>query len=96
MPAIPYSQWSCERSRRVVEALFLDEGPIFTNGAKQIGGTLIDKLGEVKIWSRVLTGMTPFSDQLLSLTRHMWREVGIDLLITKGRTGAEWLRGGHS
>ena len=45
----------------VVEALFFDEGPVFTNGAKPIGGTLIDKLGEVKIWSRVLTDPTPFS-----------------------------------
>ena len=28
----------------VVEALFFDEGPIFTNGAKPIGGTFINKL----------------------------------------------------
>ena len=44
----------------VVEALFFDEGPIFTNGTKPIDGTLIDKLGEVEIRGRVLTGQTPF------------------------------------
>ena len=38
----------------VGEALFFDEGPTFTIGAKPIGGTFIDKLGEVKIRSRVL------------------------------------------
>ena len=60
----------------MVEALFLDEGPILTNGAKPIGGTFIDKFGEVEIWSRVLTGPTPFSGQLLPLTRHMCRGGG--------------------
>ena len=59
----------------MVEALFFDEGPIFTNGTKPIDGTLIDKLGEVEIRSRVITGPTPFSGQLLPLTRDRCRGV---------------------
>ena len=59
----------------VVEALFFYEGPIFTNGTKSIGDTLIDKLCEAEIRGRVLTGPTPFSGQLLPLTRHMCRGV---------------------
>ena len=80
----------------VVEALFFYEGPIFTNGAKPIGCTFIDKPSEVEIRCRFLIGPTPFSGQLLSLTRNRCRGVGLDLLITKGRTGAEWHKGGHS
>ena len=53
---------------RVVEALLFDEGPVFTNGAKTIGDTFIEKLSEVKIRRRFLTSPTPFSSQLLSLT----------------------------
>ena len=64
----------------VVETLFLDEGPIITNGAKLIGDTFIDKFGEVEIWSRVLTGPTQFKGQFLPLTRHRCRGVGLDCL----------------
>ena len=85
-----------KKSSGVVAALFLDEGPIFTNDAKPIGDTFIDKLGEVEIWSQVLTGPTPFSGQLLPLIRHRCRGVGLDLLITKERTEAKWHRGGHA
>ena len=80
----------------MVEALFLNEGPILTNGAKPIGGTFIDKFGEVEIRNRVLIGQTPFSGQLLPLTRHRCGGVGLDLLSTKGHTGVEWHRGGYS
>ena len=80
----------------VVEALFLDEGPIFTNGTKPIDDTFIDKLCDVEIRSRVLTGPTLFSGQLLPLTLHRCIGMGLDLLSTKGHTGAEWHRGGNS
>ena len=60
----------------VVETLSFDVGPILTNGAKPIGGTFIDKFGDVEIQSRVIIGPTPFSGQLLPLTRHKCREVG--------------------
>ena len=48
----------------VVEAIFLDEGPILTYGTKPIGGNFIDKFRDVKIRRRVLTGPTLFSGQL--------------------------------
>ena len=80
----------------VVEAFFLDEGPILTYGTKPIGGTFIDKFRDVKIWSRVLTGPTPFSGQLWALTRHRCIGMGLDLLSTKGLTGAEWHKEGNS
>ena len=80
----------------MVDALFLDEGPIFINGTKPIGGTFIDKLCDVEIQSRVLTGLTSFSGQLLPLTQHRCIGMGLDLLSTKGHTGAEWHRGGKS
>ena len=54
----------------VVEALFFDKGPVLTDGAELIGGTLVDKPRDVEIRGRVLTGPTPFSRQLLPLTRH--------------------------
>ena len=72
----------------VVEAVFLDEGPTFRNGTKPIGGTFIDKLCDVEIRSRVLTGPTPFSGQFFPLTRHKGRGVGLDVLRSKGCTGA--------
>ena len=77
----------------VVEAFFLDKGPVLTYGTKPISDTLIDKLGEVEGRSRVLTSPTPFCGQLLSLTQHRCRGLGLDLLGTNGRTGAEWHRG---
>ena len=60
----------------MVEALFIDEGPIFTNGAKPIGDTFIDKLSEVEIRRRFLTGSTSFSGQLLPLSQHRCKGVG--------------------
>ena len=54
----------------VVEALFLDEGPILTYGTKSIGGPFIDKFLDVEIRGWVLTGPTSFSGKLLTLTRH--------------------------
>ena len=80
----------------VVEAFFLDEGPILTYGTKPIDGAFIDKFRDVEIQSRVLTGPTPFSGQFLPLTRHRWRGLGLDLLGTNGHIGAEWHRGCHS
>ena len=76
MATIPYSHGLAKEVVGVVEALFFYEGLIFTNGAKLIGGTFIDKLGKVEIRSRVLTGPTPFNGQLLPLTRHRCRGVG--------------------
>ena len=54
----------------VVEALFLDNGPILAYGTKPIGDTFIDKFCDVEGRSRVLIGSTPFSGQLLTLARH--------------------------
>ena len=54
----------------VVEALFLDKGPILAYGTESIGGTFIEKIGDVEGRSQVLTGQTHFSGQLLTLARH--------------------------
>ena len=54
----------------VVETLFFDKGPVLADGAEPIGGTLVDKPRDIKIRGRVLTGPSPFSRQLLPLTRH--------------------------
>ena len=85
-----------KKSSGVVEALFLDEGPIFTNGTKLIGDTFIDNLCIVEIRSRVLTGPTPFSGQLLPLIQHRGKGVGLDFQSSKGHTRAKWPKGGHS
>ena len=54
----------------VVEDLFFDKGQVLTDGAEPIDGTLVDKARNVEIRGRVLNGPTPFSRQLLPLTRH--------------------------
>ena len=68
----------------------------FANGAKPIGGTLIDKLGEVECWSQVLTDPTLFSGQLFPLTRHRGKGMSLDFRSSKGHTRAKWRKGGHS
>ena len=55
---------------RVMETLFFNKRPILADGSEPIDGTLIDKSRYIKIWGRILTGLTPFCRQLLPLTRH--------------------------
>ena len=45
---------------RVMETLFFNKRPIFADGAEPISGTLVDKSRYIKIWGRILTGLTPF------------------------------------
>ena len=59
-----------EEVLRVVEALFFDKRPVLTDGAEPIGGTLVNKLLDVESRGWVLTNPTPFSRQLLPLTRY--------------------------
>ena len=62
----------------VVEALFFDKGPVFTDGAESIGSTLIDNPRDVEIQRRVLTGPSLFSRQLLPLTRHWCKKENLE------------------
>ena len=64
----------------VVETLFFDKGLVLEDGSKPIGGTLVDKPRDVEIRGRVLTGPTPFSRQLLPLTRHWYNKENLDFL----------------
>ena len=64
----------------VVEALFFDKGSVLTDGAELIDSTLVDKPRDVEIQGRVLTGPTPFSRQLLPLTRHWCKKENLDCL----------------
>ena len=59
-----------EKVVRVVEALFFDKGPVLIDGAEPIGDTLVNKPPDIEIRGRILTGPTPFSRQLLPLTKH--------------------------
>ena len=54
----------------VVETLFLNERTVLADGAKPIGGTLVNKPCDIEIRGRVLTGPTSFCRQLLPLSRH--------------------------
>ena len=45
----------------VVEALFFDKGPVLTDGAESIDGTLVNKPRDVGSQTGVLTNLTPFS-----------------------------------
>ena len=64
----------------VVEALFFDKGPVLTDDAEPIGNTLIGKPCDVEIRGRVITSPTPFSRQLLPLTRHWCKKENLDCL----------------
>ena len=64
----------------VVEALFFDKGPVLKYGAEPIGGTLVDKPRDIESRGRVLADPTPFSRQLLPLTRHRLREGSLNYL----------------
>ena len=64
----------------MVEALFFDEGPIFQMVPNRSAAP----------------SLTNFVGQLLPLTRHRYREVGLDFLSSMGCTGAEWHKGGHA
>ena len=54
----------------VVKPLLLDEGSVFENGAKPIGGTRIHKPRDIVSGSQVLTGRSPLGRQFLPLARH--------------------------
>ena len=53
---------------RVVETLFLNKRSVLVDGAKPIGGTLVNEPRDIEIRGRVLTGPTPIGRQLLPLT----------------------------
>ena len=61
-----------EKIIRVVETLFLNERTVLTNGAKPIGGTVVNEPGDIVIWGRILTGPTSICRQFLPLSRH-WK-----------------------
>ena len=54
----------------VVKPLLRDEGSIFSNGAKPIGGTRIHKPFDIVSGDRVLAGLTHLGRQFLHFTRH--------------------------
>ena len=58
---------------RVMKTLFLNKQLVLADGAKPIGGTLIDKPRYIIIGGRILTGPTPLCRQLLPLDRHWWK-----------------------
>ena len=66
----------------VVESLFFDKGQVLTDGAEQIDSTLVDKPRDIEIRGWVLTGPTPFSRQLLPLTRHWCKKENLDCLMS--------------
>ena len=55
---------------RVMVTLFFNKRPVLADDADPIGDTLVDKPRYIEIRGRILTGSTPFSRQLLPLTRH--------------------------
>ena len=59
-----------EKIIRVVETLFLNKRTVLVDGAKPIGGTLVNEPGYIKIGGRTLTGPTPLHGQLLPLAKH--------------------------
>ena len=68
----------------VVKPLLLDEGSVFENDAKPIGGTRIHEPRDIVSGSRVLAGPTSLGRQFLPLARH------IDLEVTR-----LWYQSGH-
>ena len=55
---------------RVMKTLFLNKRPVLADGAKSIGGTLVNKPRDIVIWGRVLTGPTSLGRKLMPFSRH--------------------------
>ena len=68
-PSLGYNSLM-EEVVEVMEALFFNKGPVLIDGAESIDDTFVNKPRDVESRGWVLTNPTPFSGQLLPLTRH--------------------------